>query len=342
MSFGIDSEINVSDKITTAVIFREILPVLPNQLREIVAGLPKEVLLQLEEIRLRQGRPLILGLNGSDMFITPKGETTGLSELGVTVTDQDLCKSVQLISGSSIYAFEEEIKNGFITVRGGHRVGIAGKVIVDGGKVRTIKYISGINIRIAREIPGAADKVMPYLIDPVSKEFCHTIIISPPRCGKTTLARDIIRQLSDGIPILGFKGCTVGVVDERSEIAGCFNGVPQKDVGIRTDVLDGCPKAEGMMMLIRAMSPKVIAADEIGRQEDAYALEEALNAGIKVLTTAHGASPEEILQRPVLNEIMKKEIFQRMIILGRSDGVGTVEKIIDCEKTSILRGEPFD
>ncbi|HWI54819.1 MAG TPA: stage III sporulation protein AA [Desulfobacteria bacterium] len=342
MSFNTGSDNDTSGKTSATVIFREILPVLPNHLREIVAALPAEVLLQLEEIRLRQDKPLILGLNGSDMFITPEGETTGLAELGVKLTDQDLSKSVQLISGSSIYAFEEEIKNGFITVRGGHRVGITGKVVVDSGKVRTIKYISGINIRIAREIPGVADKIMPYLIDPVSKEFCHTIIISPPRCGKTTLARDIIRQLSTGIPNLGFRGCTVGVVDERSEIAGCFNGVPQKDVGIRTDVLDGCPKAEGMMMLIRAMSPQVIAADEIGRQEDAYALEEALNAGIKVLTTAHGASPDEILQRPVLNELMKKEFFQRLIILGRSNGVGTVEEIIDCGKTGILRGEPCD
>ncbi len=342
MSFVTFSDNNITGKPAVAVVFREIFPILPNQLREIVSGLPEDILSQVEEIRLRQGKPLILGLNGNDMFLTPDGETTGLPELGVVVTDHDLSKSVQLISGSSIYAFEEEIKNGFITVRGGHRVGISGKVVVDRGKVRTIKYISGINMRIAREIPGVADKVMPYLIDTVSKEFCHTIIISPPRCGKTTLARDIIRQLSNGIPDLSFKGCTVGVVDERSEIAGCFNGVPQKDVGIRTDVLDSCPKAEGMMMLIRAMAPQVIAADEIGRQEDALALEEALNAGIKVLTTAHGSSPEEILKRPVLKEIMEKGFFQRMIILGRSNGVGTIEKIINGSELSLLRGECCD
>lgn len=342
MLFEIGSDSSLPGTMTADVINREILPVLPNQIRETFSGLPVEVLLQLEEIRLRQGKPLILGLNGSDTFVSPSGKPIKAQELGVIVTDRDLCKSVQLISGSSIYAFEEEIKNGFITIRGGHRVGITGKVVVDRGRVRTIKYISGINIRVAREIPGVADKVMPYLIDPVSKEFCHTLIISPPRCGKTTLARDIIRQLSNGITTLGFHGCAVGVVDERSEIAGCFNGLPQKDVGIRSDVLDGCPKAEGMMMLIRAMAPQVIATDEIGRQEDADALEEALNAGIKVLTTAHGASPEEIMQRPVLNEIMKKGIFQRMIVLGRSNGVGTVEKIVDCQKTKSLWGEHCD
>lgn len=311
------------------MISQEILPVLPNKIRELITELPGDILDQLEEIRLRQGRPLVVGLTRDDVMVTELGQPSSVAEFSYIVTDKDLVRAVQLISGSSIYAFEEEIRNGFITIKGGHRVGISGKVIVDRGKVKTIKYISSLNIRIAREIVGVADRVLPYLINPVTKKFHHTLIISPPRCGKTTLIRDIIRQLSTGIPALEFKGCTVGVVDERSEIAGCFNGVPQKDVGYRTDVLDGCPKAEGMMMMIRAMGPQVIATDEIGRQEDALALEEALNAGITVLTTAHGRDPEEISQRPVLRCIMEKGIFERLVILGRSKGVGTVEDIID-------------
>ncbi len=321
---------------TVSMLSRDILPILPGKIREIITELPGDVLEEIEEIRLRQGKPLMLGLTREDVMITPQGQPTTVSEFGYTVTEQDVLRAVQLVSGSSIYAFEEEIKNGFITVRGGHRVGLTGKVVVDKGKVKTIKYISGLNIRVAREIIGAADRVMPYLIDPVSKEFHHTLIISPPRCGKTTLMRDIIRQLSTGIPKLDFKGRTVGVVDERSEIAGCFNGVPQKDVGIRTDVLDGCPKAEGMMMLIRAMGPQVIATDEIGKPEDAGALEEALNAGIKVLTTAHGADREEISQRPVLKYIMEQDVFERLIVLGRSKGVGTVEDITDLKKGKSL------
>lgn len=323
---------------TVSVISREIFPVLPNSLRQIIAELPNDLLVQIEEIRLRQGKPLLVGLNRQDTFITPLGKPTDVPEFAYSATDQDLLKAVQLISGSSIYAFEEEIKNGFITIRGGHRVGIAGKVIMDRGRVKTIKFITGLNIRVARELPGTADRVMPYLIDPLTKEFMHTIIISPPRCGKTTLIRDIIRQLSTGISRIDFRGCTVGVVDERSEIAGCFNGLPQKDVGVRTDVLDSCPKAEGMMILIRAMGPQVIATDEIGRPEDAEALEEALNAGIKVLTTAHGANLAEIKQRPVLKELMERGIFKRIIVLGRSKGVGTIEDIIDCQNNkSLLR-----
>lgn len=318
------------------MISRDILPVLPGKLRELVTELPGEILEQLEEIRLRHGKPLMVGLTREDVIVTDTGQPSSVPEFGYTVTDKDLQRTVQLISCSSVYAFEEEIKNGFITIRGGHRVGISGKVTVDRGKVRTIKHISSLNIRIAREVTGAADLVMPYLIDPVSKEFQHTLIISPPRCGKTTLLRDIIRQLSMGVPKLDFKGCTVGVVDERSEIAGCFNGLPQKDVGIRTDVLDGCPKAEGMIMLIRAMSPRIIATDEIGKGEDATALEEALNAGIKVLTTAHGRDREEVFQRPVLKYIMEQGFFQRLVVLGRSRGVGTVEEITDLGNGKLL------
>lgn len=319
------------------MISRDILPILPNKIREILTELPNEILIQIEEIRLRHGKPLMVGLATNDTFVTSLGQPTDVPEFSYVVNDQDISRSVQLISGSSIYAFEEELKNGFITIKGGHRVGIAGKTVLERGRVRTIKYITGLNIRIAREVKGAADRVMPFLIDPLSKEFQHTLIVSPPRCGKTTLMRDIIRQLSTGISRLNFEGCTVGVIDERSEIAGCFHGIPQKDVGLRTDVLDGCPKAEGMMIMIRAMGPEVLATDEIGRQEDAEALEEALNAGIRILTTAHGKSLEDIMLRPVLKQVMESGIFKRIVVLGRSRGVGTIEDVIDCvNKKSFL------
>jgi stage III sporulation protein AA len=320
------------------IISREVLPVLPSKIRQMITELPVEILEQIEEIRLRLGKPLLVELTRRDTIVTPLGQPTTVPEFGYIVTEQDVMRTVQLISCSSVYAFEEEIKNGFITVKGGHRVGISGKAVVDQGRVRTIKNISGLNIRVAREVIGAADRVMPYLIDPVTKQLHHTLIISPPRGGKTTLLRDIVRQLSNGIPAMDLPGCAVGLVDERSEIAGCFNGVPQKDVGIRTDVLDGCPKAEGMMILIRAMGPKVIVTDEIGRHEDAVALEEALNAGIKVLATAHGKDSEEISARPVLRYIIEQGIFERLVVLGRSKGVGTIEEIYDYRnKKSLVR-----
>ncbi|GAB4266854.1 stage III sporulation protein AA [Thermincola ferriacetica] len=319
------------------VLYQEIMEMVPGNLRAILARVPNELMRRAEEIRLRQNRPLIIGHDGGDLFLTPEGEPTVDITQSYTVTGEDLKKTANLLSNSSIYAVEEEVRNGFITVPGGHRVGLAGRVIIDNGKVKTIKYITSLNIRIAREVIGASDNIMPYLIDPIRKEFQHTLIISPPRCGKTTLLRDIVRQLSNGVPSLGFHGVPVGVVDERSEIAGCFRGVPQKDVGIRTDVLDGCPKAEGMIMLIRSMAPKVVATDEIGRKEDIFALEEVLNAGIKILTTVHGANLSELVQRPALKYLVEQGIFERYIVLNREKGVGTVEDILDGKTRQSLK-----
>lgn len=313
------------------IVTREISPVLPPNLQALLAAAPAEILACTEEVRLRQGRPLLLTAAGRDIMLTAEGRVTEQAGTACFITASDIAKAAQLISGSSIYAFEDEIRSGFITIRGGHRVGITGRAVLEGGRVKTIKNISGFNIRVAREIKGAADKFVPYLFNRQAGVFFHTLVISPPGCGKTTLLRDIIRQISNGLPAHNITGQTVGLVDERSEIAGCYLGVPQKDIGIRTDVLDACPKAEGMMMLLRAMAPKVIAADEIGRREDALAVEEALNAGVKVLTTAHGKDRDDLRQRPVLKELLAGNVFERLVILSRSRGVGTVEAVLDCK-----------
>ncbi len=307
----------------------DILPVLPLHIRHMIVNLPKSIKDKVEEIRIRQGRPLVLGFTAEDVFLDPGGRPVRLAVNAYKVTAKDMERLIQLISGSSIYALEEELKNGFITLPGGHRAGITGKAVLERGTVRTLKYFSGCNIRICREVPGAASGLMPYLINKNCKDVYHTVLISPPRCGKTTILRDVVRQISSGIPELGLPGLAVGLVDERSEIAGCYKGVPQLDVGVRTDVLDGCPKAEGMMMLLRSMSPRVIAADEIGRREDVDALEEVLNAGVKVLITAHGSSLADLAERPVMEKIINHKMVDRIVILGRSRGVGTVEKIID-------------
>jgi stage III sporulation protein AA len=309
----------------------EVLAVLPLHLRSMIQQLPEVALNQLEEIRLRQGRPMVLGFNNEDCFFTPRGVLTTNPAEGYLVNEDDIIRTTQLVSNSSIYALEEELKNGYITLPGGHRVGITGRVVSERGQVRTLKYLTGFNIRVSRQVLGAADAAIKHLITPKGSIY-HTMLVSPPRCGKTTMLRDIIRQLSNGIPSLKFAGITVGVVDERSEIAGCYRGVPQHDIGVRTDVLDACPKAAGMMMLLRSMSPQIIAADEIGRMEDVEALGELFNAGIKILTTVHGSSLEEINRRPALQQLMKMHVIERLIILGRSKGVGTVEQVIEVKK----------
>ncbi len=316
--------------ITTGVpagAWRQVLSVLPSNLAEMIGRVPPRYLADLEEIRLRQDRPLMLGVGGNDYFIRQDGTPVPAPSGVYMVNAADLEKVLHNISGSSMYALEEELKNGYVTLPGGHRVGLTGKAVLENGRLKTIKYLSGLNIRVCREIKGAADGLMKNLIDREVQNVYHTVIFSPPRCGKTTLLRDLVRQVSNGLPGLHFAGRTVGVVDERSEIAGCHRGLPQMDVGVRTDVLDGCPKAQGMMILLRAMSPDVIVTDEIGSMEDIHALEEVFNAGVRVIVTIHGSSLRELANRPALKYLLQLNIIERFVLLGRSRGVGTVEKI---------------
>jgi stage III sporulation protein AA len=310
-------------------ILDEILPLLPVNIKRLIICLDLSLKEKIEEIRIRQGKPLSLILSDGDILISREGRPARQVSEAYLVTPVDMEGLIHLLSGSSLYALEEELRTGFITLPGGHRAGITGKAVLEGGKVKTLKNLSCCNIRVSREVFGAASEVLPQTIDKKSGRVYHTLLVSPPRCGKTTILRDLIRQVSNGVPAYGLPGLTVGLVDERSEIAGCYRGIAQRDIGIRTDVLDGCPKAEGMMMLLRSMGPQVIATDEIGRLEDADALEEVLNAGVKILTTAHGSSLADLTERPVFSKLIRAKIFERIIILGRSRGVGTIENIID-------------
>lgn len=307
--------------------WREIIPVLPAKMRNILNNTDPGLLSRVEEIRLRSLRPLILGLDNGDVILSEGGVPVGEGLQAYRVSEDDMDRCLQLISGSSVYAFEEEIRNGFITISGGHRVGITGRAVLDNGRLKTLKYISGINIRISKEVIGSARQLMPRIIDRDRKTIYHTMIFSPPRCGKTTILRDAVRMISDGLPEYGLPGQTVGLVDERSEIAGCYHGIPQRNIGIRTDVLDGCPKAEGMTMLLRSMGPSVIATDELGRVEDIRALEEVLNAGVRVIFTVHGSSLEELAARPALNYLLNLKMVDRYVLLSRAGKPGVVERV---------------
>ena len=287
---------------------------------------------QIHEIRLRTGAPLQMIYRGKEFFPDERGRASR-AESGVRMTERDLRETMEYIGNYSLYAYEDEIRQGYLTIQGGHRVGIAGKTVIENGKVKGISPISCINLRISHSVEGCADPVMPYLWE--DGQFCHTLIVSAPRCVKTSLLRDVIRQISDGNS--GHGGLTVGVVDERSEIAGACQGVAQNRMGIRTDVLDGCPKAEGMMMLIRSMSPDVVAVDEIGTAEDMYALESVLNCGCRILATVHGNSMEDVRQKPLLGDLVGRHIFQRYILLSGKEAPGTVQAIFDGRGTRLYQ-----
>lgn len=319
--------------------FGQVLGILPPNIRCVIEKLPIEIVNALTEIRLRTERPFVVQVGKVLQAITEKGELSQEISDGLLVTGTDVQNSVQLVTRSSIYALEEELRSGFVTISGGHRVGLVGKVVLAGGKVKTLKDISGLNIRISREIYGAADGVMQYIVNVDEGSVYNTLVISPPSCGKTTLVRDISRQLSDGFSheSVTFRGVKVGIVDERSEIAGVYAGLPQHNVGMQTDILDACPKAEGMLMLIRAMSPSVIVTDEIGRQDDVLAVREALNAGVKVVTTVHGRRVSDLKRRPFISELLDGT-FQRYICLGQSSSPGSIEAVLD-EEFRVLYGK---
>lgn len=297
----------------------QVIPYLAPTIKELLTDLPSSYQNQLEEIRLRLGKPLCLHMMKSETFMTESGKLTRSAEEGYLVTEDDITRTLAAISGNSVYALEEELKRGFITIKGGHRVGLAGKTIVENGQIKSMKEFSGLAIRIARELPGCGDTLMGQIVDEKRLPY-NTLIISPPRCGKTTILRDLARQFS--------RGLNVAVIDERSEIAGCFQGEPQLDVGPKTDVLEGCPKALGIVMAIRALAPQVLITDEIGRYEDTQAIEECLNAGVRIISTAHASSLEDLKRRPVLQEIFKQQSFRVVVVLSRRKGPGTIEKII--------------
>lgn len=303
---------------------KDILQLMHRSLRELFggAGLDFDC---LQEIRLRAGKPMAVRYRTDDFFMRNDGTLTYAPDEAMEVSEEMINETLEYMLRYSRYAFEEEIRQGYITVNGGHRVGISGKVLAENGYVKNIKKIASLNIRLSHEVKGCADSVMPFVYD--RGRVRNILIIAPPCCGKTTLLRDMVRQVSDGSS--GYKGVNVAVIDERSEIASCYQGIAQNDVGIRTDVLDDCPKDTGMMMAVRSLSPSVVAVDEIGGVNDAEALRYVINSGCSVFATAHGYSLEDMNNKPVLSKLIEDGSFERFIIMKKSNKPGCIASVTD-------------
>ncbi len=259
----------------------------------------------IREIRLRADAPPVV-ITDKTLVI----EGTLVSACSIQRTAQRMCQN-------SVYARQEELKNGFVILPGGHRAGFGGRTVTENGQVRTLTEISSVNLRIAHEIIGAADSVIPALLH--GNDVYNTLIVSPPGAGKTTLLRDIARQM--GSEKYGFR---VGIADERGEIAAMYRGTPQNDIGIFTDVYDGCPKAQAMQMLLRGMSPRIVITDELGGEEDERAVRALVYAGVRVICSLHGAGREDALARPGIGALLRAGIFKKVVTLG---GVGRVISI---------------
>ncbi|MCL2235179.1 MAG: stage III sporulation protein AA [Defluviitaleaceae bacterium] len=260
------------------------------------------------EIRIRQGLPVVVR------------RLAGETVLDYKPHGADIAGVLERMASHSLYAYDAELKNGFITIGGGHRVGISGRVVLENGKIKTLRHFSGLTIRIARQVLGSADEILPHVLGSDAMVY-NTLIASPPGQGKTTVLRDLVRQLSNG-------GRNISVVDERSEIGGSFQGAVQNDLGQRTDVLDGAPKAEGMLLMLRAMSPDVIAVDEIGGEEDVKALLAVASCGAKIIATIHGDNMADLRRKQSLAPLFDNQIFDKYIFLTDNPTPGTVREVV--------------
>lgn len=298
---------------------KEILRIFPKSIATLIEEKTDLKTDQLQEIRLRLNQPIEIIYNNE------------VSYLSHNIHKNELTYILNQLSEYSLYRLADELREGYITLQGGHRVGIAGQVITENGSVKAIKNISFLNIRIAKEKLKVAEALIPYLY---TKNYLNTLLVGPPQSGKTTYLRDLVRIISSGWRKIPAK--KVALIDERSEIAASKDGLPQHDIGRRTDVMDACPKVEGMMMMIRSMSPDIVVVDEIGHKKDVEALLEAINAGVTVICTIHGNSIKTLKKRPSLQKIFSENIFERIVLLKRHTNPGYIHKIYNEQEQNIF------
>lgn len=290
--------------------YMQAMRVLPEPLKAAALGVDGQVMRRAEELRLRVGRVPSL--------VLPEGErpVPGAAE----TTREEVRRVIELASRWSVHTVLEQMRQGFLTVEGGHRLGLCGTAVMEGERLRALRDISSVNLRIARQYKGLAGQLVRRLFR--DGRLLNTLILAPPGAGKTTLLRDLIRCISDGVAVPSMR---VAVADERGELAAVFQGRAQMDLGGCTDVMDNCPKAVAIPMLLRGMNPDVIAVDEITAREDVFAIEQAAGCGVTLLATAHGCGIQDLKRRPVYRDLLDKGVFQQVVTIHVEGGVRHTE-----------------
>ncbi|HOP71694.1 stage III sporulation protein AA [Thermoclostridium caenicola] len=312
---------------------------LPDRLKRVVSRMDPGKAAGLEELRINAEMPLVGVFSGFDCFIAADGSFTCRHDQAFRVGREEVEELFYRLCEHSVYAYQDDIARGFLTLKGGYRAGICGKAVYQGQTLKGFKDISSICIRIPRELKGCAEPIFPF-IRAGRHDICNTLVISPPRCGKTTLLRDLCRIISTGSEAADFAGLRTVIVDERSEIAACYRGVPQNDCGPRTDVLDGCRKAEGIEMALRGLSPAVIVVDELGTGQDAESIKMAWNAGARIVATAHAYDINDLRERLGFGILIGEGGFERYIVLGIRNGSRWV-KVSDAYGNRLYSDQAF-
>lgn len=296
----------------------EVLNYVPKHLKTILTKTFTVTGESIQEIRIRSNLPLIIGTTSGSFAVLPDGSVSPAVGGAYIITDSDLRQIFQAVCENSVYAYLDDIKQGFITIKGGHRVGFSGRAVVIGGHVENFREISSLNIRIAREVIGAANEIIENVLD--GNGVISTLIVSPPMGGKTTVLRDLTRQISN-------RGIKVSAADDRGELAALYHGIPQNDIGLQTDVMENAPKSEAVLMMLRSMSPQLIVTDEIASEADAAAVMQCFGTGVAVIGSAHGSSFEEIEHRGILQPLLGGIGFKKIILLQK-DGSGLNTRIL--------------
>lgn len=291
----------------------QIFRYLNEELCDAIKKLSTGVLSNISEIRIHSSGEVSVTLRDKNIFLKKE------NSLDLKISKEQINEIFVKICNGTVYKFEKQICEGFITVDGGHRVGIAGTAVYENGKLVSVKDITALNFRISRQIKNASREIIGNIV--CDNRINSAIIASEPCGGKTTILTDLVRLLSN----MG-KRCVV--IDERGEICSMYLGCPQKDIGKLTCVLDGYSKGEGMMIALRSLSPQVLICDEVGSSEEVDAMLEALNAGVPVITTAHASNEDELVSRPQLERLIDSGAIDRLIFLKGSRSPGTVRKVV--------------